>query len=131
MKVIHTSGKRKTAIARATLKQGSGKIRINNELLDSFSNQMTKLKIQEPLILSEDKANKVNINVKVMGGGLISQAEAARLAIARAMSKFDKKLEKVFLDYDRHLLVADVRRKETHKPNRHGKSRGKKQKSYR
>lgn len=131
MKVIHASGKRKTAIARATLKQGSGKVRINKELIDSFSNKMTKLKIQEPLILSEDKANKVDINVNVNGGGLISQAEAARLAIARALSKFDKKLEKVFLDYDRHLLVADVRRKETHKPNRHGKARGKKQKSYR
>ena len=76
-------------------------------------------------------AKNVNINVRVSGGGYNAQAEAARLAIARALVQHSKKLEKVFLNYDRHLIVADIRRKETHKPNRHGKARAKRQKSYR
>ena len=60
-----------------------------------------------------------------------SQAEAAALAIARAFAQHDKKLEKVFLDFDRQLLVADVRRREKTKPNCQGKARSKRQKSYR
>jgi ribosomal protein S9 len=53
------------------------------------------------------------------------------LAIARALVEKDKKLKEVFLDYDRQLLVADVRQKESAKPNSHGKARAKRQKSYR
>ena len=82
-------------------------------------------------MLAGDLANGVDIHVSVNGGGFNAQAEAARLAIARALVKHSKKLEKVFLTYDRHLLVADVRRKETRKPNTHGKARAKRQKSYR
>ena len=89
------------------------------------------MKIMEPLILSGPVAHNVNIDVTVCGGGIMSQAEASRLVIARALAQHDKKLEKTFLDYDRHLMVADVRRKETKKPNRHGKARAKTQKSYR
>lgn len=132
-KVIHTSGKRKRAIARATLRPGTGKIRINSLLLDYFEPKMARLKIKEPLMLTGNLANQVDISINVSGGGLISQADAARLAVARALVEFtkDEKLEEEFLKYDRHLLVADVRRKETRKPNRHGKARAKVQKSYR
>ena len=72
-----------------------------------------------------------DIDVNVYGGGFISQAEAARLAIARSLVKYDKKLEKSFLGYDRQLLVADVRRKEPKKPNTSSGARSKRQKSYR
>lgn len=130
-KVIHTAGKRKRAIARALLRPGNGKIRVNSLLLQNYGSVLSRTKLQEPLLIAGHVAKNVDINVNVMGGGQTTQAEAARLAIARALVKFDKKLEKVFLDYDRHLLVADVRRKETHKPNRHGKARAKRQKSYR
>ena len=51
-KIIHTSGKRKSAIARATLKPGKGKIRINNSFLENYPNTVLKLRIQEPLILA-------------------------------------------------------------------------------
>ncbi|MFC1648457.1 30S ribosomal protein S9 [Nanoarchaeota archaeon] len=131
MKVINTSGKRKRAIARATLKKGKGNVKINNFDLDNFEPQLYRMRIREPLILAGDIANGVDISVKVGGGGFSSQAEASRLAIARALAEHDKKLETVFDAYDRHLLVADVRRKEPSKPNRHGQARAKRQKSYR
>jgi len=129
-KTINTQGKRKRAIARASLKEGKGKIKVNGRFLDNYSNQMFKLKILEPVILAEDVAKKVDISINVNGGGINGQADAARLAIARALVNYDKKLEKVFSDYDRLLLVADVRRKETRKPN-DSKARAKRQKSYR
>ena len=133
MKFISTSGKRKRAIARATLRPGKGIVRINNKLLDFFEPKMSRLKLSEPLILAGDAANKVDINVRVSGGGTSSQAGASRLAIAKGLLEFSKndKLKEEFLNYDRSLLVADVRRKEPAKPNRHGQARAKVQKSYR
>lgn len=131
MKSIHVSGTRKSAVARATLVPGAGIVRINSELLDAYTPAMSRLKIQEPIIIAGDKAKNVNISVSVHGGGTSSQAEAARLVIARALAAYDKTLQKTFLDYDRILLVADVRRKETHKPNCHGKARALRQTSYR
>lgn len=130
VKVIHTSGKRKRATARATLRPGKGRVRVNNQAIDIVEPQLARLKIQEPLILAEDISG-IDVDVDVNGGGFMSQAEAARLAIARALVKYNKKLEKVFLNYDRHLLVADIRRKESSKPNCRGQARAKKQKSYR
>ena len=133
VKVINTSGKRKRAIARATLREGSGKIRINHVLLDVYQPKLYRLKIREPLILAGDIVNEVNIDINVIGGGINSQADAARLAIAKALVEYTKseKLKNEFLNYDRNLLVADVRRKEPAKPGRHGQARAKIQKSYR
>lgn len=131
VKVIHQSGTRKMAIARATLKPGKGKVKVNNELLDIYGSRLNRLRIMEPLLIAEDVASQVDLSVTVSGGGQVSQAEAARLAIARALVKYQKRLEKIFLQYDRHLLVADVRRKEASKPNCRGQSRAKRQKSYR
>ena len=94
---------------------------------------LTARKIQEPLILAgDDIVKKVNIDVNVNGGGWLGQCEASRLAIAKGLVQFtgSKKLEKTFLDYDRNLLVADVRFKEPYKPN-DSKARAKRQKSYR
>ena len=130
VKIIHTSGKRKRAIARATLKPGKGIVRVNNIIIDTWQPELARMKIQEPLELAGDISG-IDLDVNVLGGGSTSQAEAVRLAIARALSQFNKKLEKVFLAYDRHLLVADIRRKESRKPNCHGKARAKRQKSYR
>ena len=131
MKAIHMSGKRKRAIARATLKEGKGVVRINGVLINNYTPKIAMMKIKEPLVLAGESVKRVDIDVNVSGGGMTSQAEATRLAIARVLVIHDKKLEKIFQDYDRHLLVADVRRKETHKPGRHGKARAKRQKSYR
>ena len=130
MKPINTSGKRKSAIARAVLKAGKGVVRINSQLLDVYGQKMYRMKVQEPLILAGDVVKKVDISVNVKGGGAMSQAEAARLAIGKALAQFNAPLKKVFLSYDRTLIVADVRRKEPYKPNV-SKARAKRQKSYR
>ncbi len=131
MKHIHVSGKRKRAIARATLKEGSGKIKINKLSLGVFQTKIARLRLKEPLVLAGDVAHKVDIEIKVIGGGAAGQVEAVRLVIGKALAKYDSKLEEIFSKYDKHLLVADVRRKEPSKPNRHGKARSKRQKSYR
>ena len=131
-KVINTSGKRKRAIARATITEGKGAVRINSLLSNVYEPAFAKARIQEPLTLAGDIAKKVNIKISVKGGGFQSQAEAVRLAIAKGLVEFtsDKKLKQTFLDYDRHLLIADVRRNEASKPNT-SKPRAKRQKSYR
>ena len=133
MKNILAVGKRKRAIARATLREGKGKIRINHNLLEIYEPKLYRLKLREPLLLAGDVVNKVDIDINVLGGGINSQAEASRLAIAKALVEYTKseKLKETFLKYDRNLLVADVRRKEPAKPNRHGQARSKVQKSYR
>jgi small subunit ribosomal protein S9 len=130
---IVTSGKRKAAVARAVLVEGSGKIRINNK--DYTTMQIfNKLKIEEPIRISENVLGKINFDasINVIGGGEKSQIEAARLALAKAIVKFtnSEELTKAFLDYDRNLLVADVRRKEIYKPG-DSKARKKRQSSKR
>lgn len=133
MKIIIASGKRKRAIARATIRPGKGIVRINNQILDFYEPKLSRLKLREPLIIAGDLMNKVDVSVNVGGGGIASQADASRLAIAKGLVEFSKsdKLKEDFLNYDRNLLVADVRRKEPAKPNRHGQARAKRQKSYR
>ncbi|MDD9953288.1 MAG: 30S ribosomal protein S9 [Candidatus Woesearchaeota archaeon] len=130
-KPVHAAGKRKRAIARATIVPGKGNVMINNVSFDQYGNTLTRIRISEPLILAGDVAKTVDINVRVFGGGSTSQADAIRLAIARGLAMQHEKLKSTFLSYDRQLLVADVRRKEAGKPNHHGKARAAKQKSYR
>ncbi len=131
MKPIIATGKRKTAIAKATLREGKGRVRVNHVLLDVYEPVMQRLRIKEPLIIAGATANKIDIDITMTGGGVSGQSEAARLAIARALSEYDKKLEDQFEAYDRQLLIADVRRKESAKPNSHSAARSKRQKSYR
>ncbi|HLD15227.1 MAG TPA: 30S ribosomal protein S9 [Candidatus Nanoarchaeia archaeon] len=131
-KIIQTSGKRKRAVARATLREGKGIIRINSLKLEAYSPEIAKMMIQEPLMLAAELSKKVDIRVDVFGGGWHSQAEAARLAIARALVEFSgsKKLKTDFIAYDRNLLVQDSRVNEASKPN-DSKPRASRQKSYR
>ncbi len=131
-KILHVSGKRKSAIARATIRDGTGRIRINGRLLETIKPEIIYDKIREPLILAgEAIVKKVDIDVNVHGGGINGQAEATRLAIGKALNQWtNNKLQSKFLDYDRGLLVADVRRKEPYKPN-DSKARAKRQSSKR
>lgn len=130
MKIIHTQGKRKRSVARATLRPGKGKVKINGLYLDNFGDHIIRMRIVEPLVLAEELAKKIDLDINVVGGGVNGQADAVRLAISRALVEQDKKLKKVFEEYDRLLLVADIRRKESCKPN-DSKARAKRQKSYR
>ena len=131
-KIVNTSGKRKTAIARATVQKGKGLIRINKKPVEIYEPEIAKWKILEPIRLAEKHIGKVNIDVNVAGGGFMSQANAVRTAIARGLVEFtaDPSLKLAFLDHDRSLLVNDSRRKESKKPLGRG-ARKKRQKSYR
>ena len=130
---IITSGKRKTAVARAITTEGNGKITINDKPYETL-HVFERLKIEEPIRIAKNILGKIDFNivVKVKGGGKNGQIEAARIAISRAIVEFTGKddIEKAFLDYDRNLLVADVRRKEAYKPG-DSKARRKRQTSYR
>ena len=133
MERIITSGKRKTSIARAIIIEGSGEVRINKKNY-KIMHIFDRLKIEEPLRIAEHILGKINFDVliNVRGGGEKGQVEAARLALARAIVKFSgsEELSNAFLNYDRNLLVADVRRKEAYKPG-DSKARRKRQKSFR
>jgi len=131
-KVVNTSGKRKTAIARVSVKKGKGLVRINKKPVELYEPEIARWKLLEPLNIAKDHIGKINIDVTVKGGGFISQANAARTAIAKGILEFtgDPSLKIAFLDYDRSLLVSDSRRSESKKPLGRG-ARKKKQKSYR
>lgn len=118
IELILTVGQRKRAIARATVKPGSGRIYIGNKSLSTIEPEMTRLMISEPLILAGDISKTFDFNINVRGGGIVGQASAARQAIAKALIEIDAKLKPKFLEYDRTLLIADSRRTEPHKPSR-------------
>ena len=129
---VVASGKRKAAIARATIRKGEGRVRVNKIPLEVMTPELARLKIMEPLSLVEDKASQVDIQVNVEGGGIMGQAEASRTAIAKGLVEFFKEddLERTFKQYDRALLISDPRRKLPKKPMGRG-ARKKRQKSYR
>jgi small subunit ribosomal protein S9 len=131
-KVVVESGKRKSAVARASIKKGKGRVKINKTPIEIYEPEIARLKMKEPLLLAGKKLDKVDINVDIKGGGFMGQAEAARTAIARALVEFlkDDNLKELFRKYDRSLLVSDARRKEPKHPLGKG-ARSKRQKSYR
>jgi len=133
MRILLTSGKRKTAIARATVRPGRGRVRINNIPLEIFEPKVARDKIMEPLLQTGDEVWKqLDIDVKVSGGGYMGQAEATRTAIARALLKWTKsaRLQAVLTDYDRTMIAGDPRRREPKKFGGPG-ARARDQKSYR
>ena len=122
-KILVVSGKRKTAIARATIRKGTGRISINNIPLDIYQPMIVREKMREPLIQAGDDVWKqIDIKVKVKGGGFMGQAEASRMAIAKAIIKWNKSstLKTLFSKYDRTMLAGDPRRKEPKKPGGSG-----------
>ena len=131
-KVLLISGKRKTAIARATAKPGKGRVWINKIPVEIYEPETARTKMMEPLLLSGDVWKELDLDVKVSGGGFMGQAEAARMAIARSLVKWTKSAEvkRVFIEYDRTMLAGDSRETE---PKKFGgpSARRRKQKSYR
>ena len=126
------SGKRKTAIARATVTKGSGIVRVNARPVEIIEHDLARMKILEPLRLAGKKAESVDITINVRGGGVMGQADAVRTAIARGLVHYlnDPELELLYRDYDRTLIVPDTRRKLPKNPLGRG-ARKKRQKSYR
>ena len=130
----HANGKRKTAKARASIKEGDGTLRVNSRPLHVLP-EMQQERIKEPLVIAgEEVYEDLEIEVNANGGGKQGQAEAIRMAIARGLVEHtgDKDLERDFRDYDRNMMVEDPRRTETRKPSQSSKgARHKQQKSYR
>jgi small subunit ribosomal protein S9 len=131
-KIMIISGKRKTAVAKAVLRSGAGKITFNNYPLNLVNPETARMKLMEPLIVAGEKAKNIDIKIKAQGGGVISQAEAARLAIARGLIRWTKsaQLKRALRNQDRAMLAGDPRRAESKKfggPS----ARTRKQKSYR
>ncbi|MGB9675635.1 MAG: 30S ribosomal protein S9 [Candidatus Bathyarchaeales archaeon] len=132
-KVLVVSGKRKTAVARAVVRPGLGRVRINRIPLEIYEPKVAREKIMEPLLQAgEEIWKQLDIDIKVSGGGYMGQAEAARMAIANALLKWTKSshLRTVFVEYDRTMVAGDARRKEPKKFGGPG-ARARDQKSYR
>jgi small subunit ribosomal protein S9 len=132
-KVLVISGKRKTARARAVVRPGVGRIRINRTPLEVLEPEVSREKIKESILQAgEDVWKQVDMDVSVAGGGYMGQAEAARMAIANALLKWTKSahMRTVFAEYDRTMIAGDSRKKEPKKFGGPG-ARAKEQKSYR
>ena len=131
-KIVNTSGKRKTAVARATVQKGKGLVRINKKPVEIYEPEIARWKILEPIQIADNHIPSIDIDVNVKGGGFMSQANAVRTAIAKGLVEYtnDPTLKLAYLDHDRSLLVSDSRRKEVKKPLGRG-ARKKRQKSYR
>jgi small subunit ribosomal protein S9 len=133
VKIINTSGKNKTAIARAKITEGVGRIRVNKKPIEIYEPEIARLKILEAVaFMSDNVTSKIDIDVNVRGGGVMGQANAVRTAIGKGVVEWtgDLALKDAMLAYDRSLLVNDSRQKETKKFGGPG-ARAKSQKSYR
>ncbi|HTT72701.1 MAG TPA: 30S ribosomal protein S9 [Thermoplasmata archaeon] len=130
--VVLATGKRKAAVARATVRKGIGRVRVNDRPLELLEPELVRQKIQEPLLMVGDKTRGLDITVDVHGGGIVGQASAARTAVARGLLDWldDDRLRETFKHYDRSLLVNDPRRKLPKRPGGRG-ARARRQKSYR
>jgi len=138
-KSVEMSGKRKTAVARATVKAGKGRVRVNSEPIEIMQPSLARRKSMEPLVIADamNRLSKVDIAVTTNGGGIMGQTDAISTAIARGLVHYnggaeglDEELRDEFLRFDRSLLVNDPRRKEPKHQLGRG-ARRKKQKSYR
>ncbi len=130
--VTNTSGKKKTAIARATVSEGDGRVRINSRPVELVEPETARLKMTEPFRVVDGYRDDVDINVQVEGGGYAGQADAVRTAIARGLVQHsgDAELRDAFMEFDRSLLINDVRQSESKKWGGPG-ARARYQKSYR
>ena len=131
--VTNTSGKKKTAIARATVYDGEGRVRINGHPIELTEPEIARLKMLEPFRIAGDELrDQVDVDVQTEGGGIMGQADAVRTAIARGLVDHtnDAQLRDAYMEFDRSLLVNDVRQSEPKKWGGPG-ARARYQKSYR
>jgi small subunit ribosomal protein S9 len=132
-KTLVVSGKRKTALSRAVVRQGIGRVYINKVPLEIYEPEIAREKMFEPLVQAgEEVWKQLDLDVKTKGGGYMGQAEAARTAIANAVLKWTKSthLRSVYAEYDRTMIAGDSRKKEPKKFGGPG-ARARDQKSYR
>ncbi|MEM1888600.1 MAG: 30S ribosomal protein S9 [Pyrobaculum sp.] len=131
-RVVISVGRKKTAVARAIIKPGLGRVRINGTPLEIWPIEIARIKMSEPLILAGELARKVDIEVNVSGGGFMGQAVATRIAIARGLVAYfqSQELKELYERYDPYMIKGDPRMTEPKKPGlKHARS--KRQKAYR
>jgi small subunit ribosomal protein S9 len=126
------SGARKTARATAALSPGRGRIRINGIPLEIWEPKIARLHILAPVMVVGELRNKFDVDVKVVGGGFMSQADAVAMALARAFvdQSRNEEIKKKIIQFNRYLLSGDPRQAEPKKFGGPG-ARRKRQKSYR
>lgn len=116
MEVVNALGRRKSAIARVYVSEGTGKITINKrDLAEYFPSPILQFVVKQPLSLL-DVAEKYDIKVNLNGGGFTGQSQALRLAIARALVKINAE-DKKTLRAD-GFITRDSREVERKKPGR-------------
>ena len=114
MEMINAIGRRKSAVARVYVTEGTGKITINKvELSKYFPSAILQFVVKQPLNLLE-VAEKYDIKVNLFGGGYTGQSQALRLAIARALVKINAEDKKALKDHG--FLTRDSRAVERKKP---------------
>jgi len=127
------AGKRKTAVAKVKITSGKGNVFFNHLPYSELS-LFHRLALIEPLRIYEKEMGDIknDFHITTTGGGKESQIEASRVALARALLHISgsETLRKIYIKYDRNMVVQDSRRKETRKPG-DSKARAKRQKSYR
>ncbi|HLC25015.1 MAG TPA: 30S ribosomal protein S9 [Nitrosopumilaceae archaeon] len=146
VKVENYFATRKTARAHVHISKGMGRVRINNTPVEMIQQETAREVILGPLEIAGDLRDKIDLFVRVNGGGFMGQAYASAVAISRALTGWTKSkkepkdhpftktiredLKKRLIDFDKHLLSGDDRRKE---PKKFGgpSARRRKQKSYR
>lgn len=89
METVHKIGRRKKAVARVYLNEGKGDVKVNSrELKDYFTTDALQYKVNQVFSLT-DTEKKYDVSARVFGGGITGQAEAIRMALARAMCEID------------------------------------------
>jgi len=136
MDLKHRSGKRKEAIARTTIKEGTGVFRLNSMLLDHVTPKLARDRIMQSLLIADGLVDlgKIDINIVSSGGGVMGQADAIASSVARTLVDYtgSEELHSIYVKYDRTLIAGDHRETEVHKPGQSSKGpRHKRQKSYR
>lgn len=108
MEVINTSGRRKTSVARVYLKSGSGNVTVNKrDYKDYFPTPILQYKVLQSFLVANQDPGTYDIKVNVDGGGINGQAEAVRLAIAKALVSKDESLRSALREHG--LLTRDPR----------------------
>ena len=112
--IHYATGRRKTSSAWVYLKKGKGNISVNDKKLDEyFGRKVAQMLVMQPLELF-DLTEKIDVNIKVKGGGSFGQAGAIRHGISRALTMFDEELRPQLKKSG--LLTRDSRRVERKKP---------------
>ena len=114
MEMINAIGRRKSAVARVYVTEGTGKITINKvELSKHFPSAILQYVVKQPLLALE-ATEKYDIKANLDGGGFTGQSQALRLAIARALVKINAEDKKALKDHG--FLTRDSRAVERKKP---------------